>query len=114
MLSSTPIVFGVFTGLLVAVLAVLQFVANDFLRQAFNDTGRRSEGRRGRRAFEWCVRGSISSVNYIIALQQIGDFPLQLGAEVSTWVTVGQCGLGLVGVAFGVAAGVRLKVQLGY
>ncbi|HWA25979.1 MAG TPA: hypothetical protein VG734_09975 [Lacunisphaera sp.] len=114
MFSSPPIVLAVFTGLLLALLAGLQVVGSDFLRQVFNDTVRRSEGRRQRRAFEWCLRGLIGSVNYLFALQHLRDLPLQYVPEASTWLTVGQCGLGVVGVAFAVAAGMRLKLQLGY
>lgn len=113
MQNSIPLVLAVFTGILLALLAVAQAVAGNWLRQIFNDTGRRSEGRRQRRAFEWNARGLIGSVNYIIALQQIRDLPLQYVPAAATWVTVGQCGLGVVGLAFAAAACNRLRVQFG-
>jgi hypothetical protein len=112
--SSPPIVLAVFTSILLALLAVVQVVGNEFLRQVFNDTGRRSEGRRQRRAFEWCIRGMIGSVNYIFALQKLADLPLKYVPEASTWLTVGQFGLGVIGVAFLTAAWLRIRAQFGY
>jgi len=114
MFSSAPIVLVIFTGILVAVLAIAQMFLSELLRQIFNDTGRRSEGRRQRRAFEWCCRGVIGCGNYVVALQELRGLPLQFVPEASRWLTVGQCGLGLVGVAFLFAAWVRLKMQFEY
>ena len=113
MLDSLSIIVIVFTIFLVALLAVVQVVGNEFLRQVFNDTGRRSEGRRQRRAFEWCIRGLIGSVNYIFALQELRDLPLQYVPEAAAWLTAGQCGLGVVAAMFAAAAGIKLKLQLG-
>lgn len=114
MLSTPPIVIAVFTGFLLALLVVVQVLGNEFLRRMFNDTGRRSEGRRNRRGFEWCVRGVIGSVNYIFALQKLRDLPLEYVPEASSWLTVGQIGLGVAAAAFILSGWVRFKIGVGY
>lgn len=114
MLSTPPVVLSVFTGLLLALLAMVQVLGNEFLSRVFNDTGPRSEGRRHRRAFEWCVRGLIASVNYFFALQKLRDLSLEYVPEASTWLTIGQIGLGIAGAAFIFAGWLRFKVGVGY
>lgn len=108
MLSFTTLVFAISTGLLLAVIAIIQVLAGEFLRKVFNDTGRRSEGRRLRRSFEWCLHSGLGCGGYIASLQQVREFAALYAPDVITSLFAAQLGLGFIALGFFAAAFYRL------
>lgn len=112
MLNSFPGILAFFTALLVAVLVVAQVFAQEFLRTVFHDTGRRSEGRRLRRSFEWTMRAGIGCANYFFAVQQMRGFALQFAPDVLGSLSTVQGGLVVFGVLFFAASIYQLKAAV--
>lgn len=112
MLNSFPGIFVVFTAIFIAVLVVAQVFAQEFLRTLFHDTGRRSEGRRHRRAFEWTMRAGIGCANYFVAAQQMRGFAQQYAPDVTGSLIAVQVGLVALGLIFLAASIYQLKAAV--